>query len=62
MYDADDDVKISQCRLVRVRFVFGKRWGGVPLRGVPLRRRLETGALNGALTGALSGARVCFAT
>ena len=26
------DVKISQCRLVRVRFVFEKRWGGVPLR------------------------------
>ena len=30
--DVCNDVKISHCRLVRVRFVFGKRWGGVPLR------------------------------
>ena len=30
--DVCNDVKISQCRLVRARFVFGKRWGGVPLR------------------------------
>ena len=29
-----NDAKICQCLLViRVRFVFGKRWRGVPLRG-----------------------------
>ena len=32
IWEVCNDVKICQCLLVRVCFVFGRRWGGMPLR------------------------------